>query len=181
MSVRLFAPISQLTFPIETQNAIFTANPSLYPKGIDSLNFSGDNIFADGHEFQLATPGESMAAASYDSFLQVAVEGSGTTGIGHIERETLKVFELEENFPNSCHEYTTIPSNLKQGADLKLELWDLSGRKVSTIMEGRHNSGEFQIEINPGKMGLPHGNYIYQLEAKNRNGTFRLPKMMTAV
>lgn len=174
-----YAAISQLTFPVETKNTIYTANSALYPNGTDPMSLATDMIFSDGYDQQMATLEANSTTGGYDSYLEVSVQGSGTTGIGHIEVETAKVFELGQNFPNPYQDKTVIPINLKGTADLKLELWDLSGKKVATILDERRSMGEYQIEINPGKYGLPGGNYVYQLVAKNEKGIFRLPKMMT--
>ena len=176
-----YSAISQLTFPIDAKNNLYADHSAIYTKGADPLSFAQDNIFSDGHEFQLATLEENSTTGGYDTYLEVTVEGSGTTGVGHLERETAKVFELGQNYPNPYREMTTIPINLKQASDLKLELWDLSGRKVATILNERKGAGKYQIEINPSQIGLSNGNYIYQLEAKNGNGVFKLPKMMTAM
>lgn len=174
-----YSAISQLTFPLEAKNVLYRNHSSLYTKGEDPLTFARDNVFADGHEYQLATLEEDTSTGGYRSYMEVTVLGSGTTGIGHIERETAKVFELGQNFPNPYQDSTVIPIRIKQAAHLKLELWDLSGRKRATVLDEKRDVGEYQIRVNPIDLGLPHGNYVYQLEAKNGNGTFRMPKMMT--
>lgn len=174
-----YSAISQLTFPIVTKNNLYKDNPSFYTKGADPLSFAQDNIFSDGHEYQLSSLEKNTSTGGYSSFLEVTVRGSGTTGVGHIERQAAKVFELGQNFPNPYQEKTTIPIHLKQTSDLKLELWDLSGRKVATIFNEKKGIGEYQIEINPSQLNLPNGNYVYQLEAINSSGIFRVPKMMT--
>ena len=174
-----YAAISQLTFPIDIKNSIYEANSDLYTKGVDPLNFSQDNIFSDGHEYQLATLTENTNTGGYDSYMEVAIQGSGTVGVGHIEREIEKVFELGQNFPNPYSDTTTIPFELHQSSDIALELWDLSGKKVATVLNEKMNSGTYNIEVNPKSLGLAKGNYVYQLEAKNDNGIFRLPKLMT--
>lgn len=175
-----YSAISQLTFPIEAKNALYTEHSSIYTKGIDPRSFAQDNIFSDGHEYQLATLDENAATGGYSSYMEVTVQGAGVSGVGHIERETAKVFELGQNFPNPYKDTTTIPVTLKQVADLKLELWDLSGKKVATVFNEKRGVGEHLIEVSPAKFGLPSGNYVYQLEANNGSGIYKLPKMMTA-
>lgn len=174
-----YSAISQLTFPIDTKNAIYAANPSLYPDGEDPLNFNTDMVFSDGVDEQLATLEENPDTGGYSSYLEVTVQGSGLTGVGHIERQTAQVFEMGQNFPNPYTDKTIVPINLKQTADIKLELWDLSGKKVATVLDERRSAEEFQVEVNPNKLGLPNGNYVYQLVADNGKGVFRAPKMMT--
>jgi len=117
-----YSAISQLTFPLSVKNELNSSNSSLYPKGANPLSFAQDNIFADGHVYQLTTLEENSNTGEYHSFLEVSVQGNGTTGIGHIERETFKVFELEQNFPNPYQTKTMIPFRLKQASHVKLEL-----------------------------------------------------------
>jgi protocatechuate 3,4-dioxygenase beta subunit len=174
-----YSAVSQLTFPLAPKNDIYADNPSLYPKGEDPLSFSEDFAFADGYDHQLATLEKNANDNSYNSYLEVTVRGSGTTSVGHAEYETAKVFELAQNYPNPYTEKTTIPIQLKQSAEVRLELWDLNGRKVATLWNGQRGVGHYQVEIHPRKLGLPHGNYLYQVVAKTGNRIYRLPKMMT--
>lgn len=174
-----YAAVSQLTFPLQEKNDIYSANASIYTKGPDPLSFSQDGVFVDGHTQQLATLTPNSITGGYDSYLEVTVEGTGTVGIGHIERETAKVFNLGQNFPNPFQNRTRIPIHLKQPAHIQLELWDLSGRKLATLWEERKGVGEFEVEVSAEKFGLTNGNYVYQLVAETQNGIFRMPKIMT--
>ncbi len=175
-----YAAVSQLTFPVDIKNGIYTNNSSLYPNGTDPMALSNDNIFSDGYEQQMATLEENSETGGYSSYLEVSVKGEGTTtGVGHIERETAKVFDLGQNYPNPYLGSTTVPITLKQACDVQLELWDVSGRKVATIMDEYKTVGSYDVEINPEKLGLKSGTYIYQLVANNGSGTFRIPKVMT--
>lgn len=177
-----YSAVSQLTFDVAAKNALYTANRTIYAKGTDPLSYSQDNIFSDGYALQLATLTPNTTTGGYDSFMQVTVQGNGTTGVGHIEKETAKVFELGQNFPNPYRNTTTIPFTLKQAAIVRMELWDLSGRKVATVLPDEiRSAGEHTLEINPALWGLPIGNYMYQLVATTSQGTFVVPKMMTAL
>lgn len=177
-----YSAVSQLTFDVAAKNALYTANRTIYAKGTDPLSYSQDNIFSDGYALQLATLTPNTTTGGYDSFMQVTVQGNGTTGVGHIEKETAKVFELGQNFPNPYRTTTTIPFTLKQAAIVRMELWDLSGRKVATVLPDEvRSAGEHTLEINPALWGLPTGNYMYQLVATTSQGTFVVPKTMTAL
>lgn len=176
----MYAAISQLTFEVDTKNAIYAANPTLYTKGIDPILPSEDGVFADGYEYQLANLIPNTETGGYDSFLEVTVNGEGTTGIGYLEKETAKQFSLGQNFPNPFRNETTIPFVLKYPSDIKLELWDLAGRKHQTIEQKGLDAGNHDITVNLNRLGLPNGSFIYQLEVKNANGAYLLNKMMTA-
>ncbi len=177
-----YSAVSQLTYDIAAKNALYAANRTLYTKGNDPLGYTQDNIFSDGYALQLATLTPNAATGGYSSFMQVTVQGSGTTGVGHIEKETAKVFELGQNYPNPYRTTTTIPFTLKQSSTVRLELWDLSGRKVATILDNRTMAaGDYTVPVNLEALNLPIGNYMYQLVANNGEGTFAIPKMMTVM
>lgn len=179
-----YAAISQLSFDIATKNALYTANSGLYTKGVDPMTFESDNIFSDGYTYQLATLTANTETGGYDSYLEVTVQGTGTGGgttIGHIEKENAKQFTLGQNYPNPYVNNTTIPLTLMNTSDVVLDVYDLQGRKVGQITKNSLSPGEHAIPIHFSSMNLAPGNYIYQVQVENKNGTFRQYKMMTAV
>lgn len=175
-----YAAISQLTFPIETKQAIYSDNSSIYTNGTDPMSISSDNVFSDGYSFQMASLTANSATGGYDAYLEVTIEGSGITGIGHLEKENAKNFTLGQNYPNPFENETTIPISLQLPSDVILDLFDLQGRKVWSQMQNNLSSGNHQFEINLNNLGLTKSNYAYQLTVKNANGTFIGSKLMTA-
>lgn len=176
-----YSAVSQLTFPLAEKNALYSANPSLYPKGEDPKTFSSDMVFQDGHELQLASLTQDPDTGAYSSYMEVAVQGSGVTGVGHIENQIAKIFALGQNYPNPHNGQTNIPFDLLKASHIKLELWNLQGQKVRTILDEHKTTGSYNVEVDLNALGLAQGNYVYQLEASNSEGIFRLPKMMTSV
>jgi protocatechuate 3,4-dioxygenase beta subunit len=175
-----YSAISQLTFDVASKNAVYVAHASIYTKGADPLSPSADNIFSDGYTYQVATLTPNSTTGGYDSYLEVAVQGNGTVGIGHIEKENAKQFTLGQNYPNPFSEETIIPLTLRQASDVTLDLFDLSGKKVAAITRNNLPAGEQPLKINMRSIGLSTANYLYQVEIKNPNGIFREYKMMTA-
>ena len=176
-----YAAISQLTFPITTKQSIYSANSGLYTKGTDPMSLSSDNIFSDGYAYQMATLTPNTITGGYDSYLEVAIKGSGiNTGIGHLEKENAKNFTLGQNFPNPYTHETTIPIHLVYPSDVTLDLFDLQGRKVSTMNRKGLSKGEHKFDLNIQGLGLSTANYAYQLTVKNSNGVFVGSKLMTA-
>jgi hypothetical protein len=176
----LYAAISQLTFDVETKNQIYLENAELYTKGVDPTLPENDNVFADGYEYQLSDLTPNSTTGGYDGYLEVSVQGSGTVGIGHQEKETAKQFVLSQNHPNPYQTETVVPFTLKKPSHVKLELWDINGKKQASIQIGDLPSGEHQTLLNLQELGLSTGNYIYQLEVKNAEGIYRQNMMMTA-
>jgi protocatechuate 3,4-dioxygenase beta subunit len=176
-----YAAVSQLTFDISAKNALYAANASIYTKGADPMTVATDNVFSDGVSYQTATLTPNTTTGGYDAYLEATIQGSGTTGIGHIEKENAKNFSLGQNYPNPYKGSTTIPFTLVGKGDVRIELFDLSGRKVGLLEQDNMSIGDHTMELNLSKMNLAHGNYIYQFSVTNSNGVFRESKMMTAL
>ncbi len=178
----MYAAISQLSFDIATKNAIYAANSSVYTKGTDPMTFASDNIFSDGYNYQLATLTPNSSTGGYDSYLEVTIQGTGTTptGLAALEPETGGQFNLGQNFPNPYTEETTIPFTLTTPANATITMWDLAGKKVAEVIKKGLSAGDNQITLNMKKLGLATSNYVYQLQVENTNGVFRQCKMMTA-
>lgn len=173
-----YAAISQLTFPIEPKQQIYNDNPDAYTKGEDPLGFASDSIFADGYTYQLSSLTEN-ADGSYDAFLEVTVEGSGTTGIGLAEHLNAQQFTLAQNQPNPFTGATYIPLYLKFPSDVQITLFDIQGNVVKTIDHANLLSGDHQLLIDLEALGIPTANYVYQVAVTNTNGRFVDSKFMT--
>ncbi len=176
----VYAAISQLSFPIAAKNAVYAAYPALYTKGADPLGFNQDNIFSDGYAYQLATLTPNTTTGGYDSYLEVTVQGSGTTGLANLEPETGGQFKLKQNYPNPYAGETTVPFNLTNPSDVKIQLFDLGGKQVAEVVKNGLGSGDHEIALNMKELGVPTATYAYQLEVRNGNGVFRQSKLMTA-
>ncbi|MBN8678192.1 MAG: T9SS type A sorting domain-containing protein [Chitinophagales bacterium] len=174
----VYAAVSQLTFPVTDKNALYSANPSLYTKGADPMGLNQDNIFSDGYAYQIATL-TANNNGGYDAYLEATVQGSGTSGLAQLEPETGGQFTLGQNYPNPYDKQTTVPFTLTNPAEVALEIWDLQGRKVSSLELGKLSSGEHTALIDIDALGLPAGNYAYQLKVSNEYGVYTQSKLMS--
>lgn len=176
----IYKAVSQLTFPVADKNALYAANSALYTKGSDPQAINTDNIFSDGYSLQLATLTQNTDG-SYSSYLEVAINGQGATGLMNYEGETGGHFKMGQNYPNPHSGVTTIPFTLNTASDVKIEIFDLAARKVGVIDKGNLGIGAHTAIVDLGAMGIPVGNYIYQIDVSNREGVFRQCKMMSAI
>ena len=180
----VYAAISQLTYPIAEKQAIYAANAGEYTKGADPLSFNQDGIFADGYAYQLASLADEPdpETGSYTSYLEITVKGSGiSTGLAYAEPETGGQFKLYQNFPNPYLHQTTIPFDMIHSGDAFLELWDLSGKKLTELSLKGLSPGSYKFHVDPLRLGIPMTNYVYQLRVENASGIFRQAKMMTTI
>lgn len=74
-------------------------------------------------------------------------------------------FALEQNYPNPFNPTTAIRYQLPATSDVKLEVYDVLGKKVATLVNGRQAAGIYNYTLNAST--LSSGVYFYRLQAGN--------------
>jgi hypothetical protein len=85
------------------------------------------------------------------------------TDVRHEESETPAFFPLSPNYPNPFNSSTTIEYTLPQEANAIIEIYDILGRKVETLVSGKQQAGSHSIVWDAGD--TPSGIYFYRIEA----------------
>ena len=68
---------------------------------------------------------------------------------------------LGQNYPNPFNGRTVIPYQVDRPAHVRLEVYDILGRRVAQIADGMHAPGEYRVQLDmPGKAP---GHYLYTL------------------
>ncbi|MEO7424913.1 MAG: hypothetical protein ABI036_06990 [Fibrobacteria bacterium] len=176
-----YSAVSQLAFEPAAKNAVYAANPSLYVKGADPLTAATDSIFSDGYAYQVASLTPNADKGGYDAYLEVTVDAARSTGLGHEEKQNGKQFTLGQSYPNPHLGAATIPFTLSQGSDVALEIWDLAGKKRTTIRKPALDAGAHELKVDLEALGLGSSNCLYQFEVSNGSGTFKQFRILTAV
>ncbi len=70
-------------------------------------------------------------------------------------------YELYQNYPNPFNPSTTIKFDLPVAGEISLKVYDITGRLVSTLIEGHRSAGSHRVIMNAS--GLSTGVYIYQI------------------
>jgi hypothetical protein len=96
----------------------------------------------------------------------VAVEDRGTTHPS--------VFNLKQNYPNPFNPSTTIEYELPARRQVTLQVFDVFGREVATLVNGEQEAGAHSVEFNTGHVSLASGIYLYQMSS----GGFSMSKKM---
>jgi len=174
-----YAAISQFTFDHDAVNNVYKFNSSIYTRGEDPQMPETDGAFSDGYNLQLASLEPNSGTGGYDALLSVTVQGEGTVGVSHIERQTSRHLIMEQNFPNPFLNETRIPFKLKFASKVKFELWGIEGKRILEIDKGRLSAGDHEIVINLKSLELLPANYLYQIEIENNSGQFKTCKLMT--
>jgi len=101
-----------------------------------------------------------------DGTVQMLVLTPKTTHVEGAKFETPKTFGILSNYPNPFNGATTICFSLKNSASVRVEIFDLSGRKVATLLEKRLPAGENSVNWNGQNdtyRSVPSGTYLCRL------------------
>ena len=95
------------------------------------------------------------------------IAGGGSAGEAEIVEETSSERpeepELKSNYPNPFNPVTTIEYVLPEEAEVRLEIYDILGRRVAVLEDGMQEAGTHQVQWDAS--GVSSGTYIYRLEA----------------
>lgn len=73
-----------------------------------------------------------------------------------------KSIALYQNYPNPFNPFTKIKYSIKKEGYVTISIYDITGKKIKTIVNNRKNIGEYEIVFNGA--GLSSGIYFYTLE-----------------
>ena len=82
-------------------------------------------------------------------------------------------FQLSGNYPNPFNPETTIRYFLPEAAQVHLEVFDLTGRSVAILVDGKNQEqGDYSVIFDASS--LPSGIYIYRMEANQFQETRKM-------
>ena len=74
-------------------------------------------------------------------------------------------YSLQQNYPNPFNPSTTIKFSIPKAGNVKLTVYDVLGKEVSTLVNNFLNAGEYNFQFNASN--LASGIYLYRLESTN--------------
>ncbi len=81
-------------------------------------------------------------------------------------------FGLHQNYPNPFNPATRITFTLAQAGAVRLQVYDIRGRLISTLLDDTRPAGHHSVAFNAGQ--FPSGVYVYRLEASEGVRTKRM-------
>ena len=85
------------------------------------------------------------------------------------------VFSLHQNYPNPFNPVTTIQYDIPEASLVRMDVYDILGRKVRTLVNHQHQAGYHAVMWNgQNDHGVPvaTGMYIYRITAESEAGNF---------
>ncbi len=77
-------------------------------------------------------------------------------------------------YPNPFQGQTSFHYTLAQPADVKLVIYDLTGRHILTVTEGEQQPKEYTYEFNPASLGVAQGTYMVHFTVNGQSQTLKL-------
>jgi hypothetical protein len=132
-----------------------------------------------------------------DGLYTVRVQGNGPNGtpvherfvavnvgfVGIVNNPVIpKEFGLSQNYPNPFNPSTKIIYEIPKQSHVKLVVYDILGKEVSTLVDKQTNAGSYEVQWNASQM--PSGIYFYKItvrQAGSLTGDFVSIKKMILV
>lgn len=105
---------------------------------------------------------------------RIIFDRTSTVSIKYIS-ETVKGYELKQNFPNPFNPQTTIRFSIPKNDLVSLKVFDINGREVQNLINENKNSGSYEVNFNASS--LSSGVYFYKLNTSS----FSSIKKMTLI
>ena len=121
--------------------------------------------------------------ADFDAGNRTLHLGAGTGGLFTVTYEPVSAnsvatrtvapttYELRQNYPNPFNPSTVVSYQLSVASDVKLAVYDILGREVAVLVNGRKTSGSYEVKFDAS--GLASGVYFYRLTAAPEGGQGR--------
>jgi hypothetical protein len=96
------------------------------------------------------------------------LNGNGELGVVtdvEYEQPAVTDFELQQNYPNPFNPTTKIKFSIPQAGDVKLEVFNLLGERITTLVDEFLSIGNYETEFSA--VNLPSGIYFYKLQASS--------------
>jgi hypothetical protein len=136
-----------------------------------TVDFTGANIVPDTtYEAVITITSNAQGAPQIPVSAHV-----GPVGINEQTDGLPKAFSLSQNYPNPFNPTTEIEFALPKNSDVKLEVFNLLGQKVATLVDGSVEAGYHSVRWNASEQAS--GVYYYKISA----GTFTKVQSMTLV
>ncbi|NQU06504.1 MAG: T9SS type A sorting domain-containing protein, partial [Calditrichaeota bacterium] len=103
--------------------------------------------------------------------MQIVLDVSNSSVSGDGSNQPLE-FNLDQNWPNPFNATTSISYAIEEFTDVKLSIYDISGRLVSSLVDDKQQAGYYRLTFNAADM--PNGLYFYRLETQDKIATRKM-------
>jgi hypothetical protein len=123
------------------------------------------NYWGVSYQWEIQVRPDSSYYVRQKLFLANFTTAQLITWTGVEEKQTKGVpgpFSLAQNYPNPFNPSTVITFGLPVRSRVKLEVYNLIGQRVASLVNEERNAGTFEVTWTPS---VPSGVYLYRIEA----------------
>jgi hypothetical protein len=129
-----------------------------------------------------------LGATTHNFFVDdVSFVDPDETGVKETQNrnpEKPQSFLMSQNYPNPFNPSTTIEYSLPEAARVSIDIFNMQGQKVRTLVDQQQNSGVHRISWNgtdQKSVAMPTGLYVYQIKAQTAEKTISIQKKILLV
>ncbi len=146
-----------------------------YPVRISSANFPLSirwNIQSEGLNVRLKLNGTMTPAAGEGNIVLERIISEPVLIVSTLSAERPKEFALYQNYPNPFNPSTVIRYALAEEGRIRIKIFDLLGREVTTLVDEFQQAGYGETEWNAAN--VPGGIYFYRMQVNGYTFTKKL-------
>ncbi len=121
----------------------------------------GEFSMLDNTEYDIDLDALKVQLSGFSEFIIASIETD--VSADHADHEIPMEFTLAQNYPNPFNPSTNITFGLPEQADVRLEVFDIIGRRVTTLVRDELEPGNHTAVFDGGS--LSSGMYLYRLQA----------------
>ncbi|MHC1736921.1 MAG: YCF48-related protein [Ignavibacteriaceae bacterium] len=146
---------------------------------IASVEAAGTSTQVTGYSFT-----DQTASAGKLNYRLKMVDFDGTfeySNVVNVEFGVPGSFSISQNYPNPFNPSTRIDYQLPADANVTIELFDVTGQKVASVISQEMTAGYHSFDLDAAKFKLATGMYIYRMVAidkSNGNAFMESKKLM---
>jgi len=172
----------ETTFPRNANIVIYDRTGSAVMRIDKDTNIPGMNVPADSFDvIGVVTQYDSQSPywGGYQIMPRFTTDVSIPTSVAETKADDLpKSFALHQNYPNPFNPATTIRYDLPRACRVKIQIFNILGQKVRTLVDNYQEAGFKTVRwngFNDSGGRVASGTYIYMIQA----GDFSMTKQMT--
>ncbi|MEX2656577.1 MAG: T9SS type A sorting domain-containing protein [Balneolales bacterium] len=129
--------------------------------GITSTLFNPDGLLDDGTWYWRVSGRNEEGTSAWSPVRRFTI--AEVTSAQPDPADLPQRFALHHNYPNPFNPATVIRYELPRTSEVRLEVFDLLGRRVATLVDGPVQAGRHEAHFNASR--LSSGVYLYRLQA----------------
>ncbi len=131
--------------------------------GSDAIELWSQGFYIDFQTTGIAFDGEYFWINDLESHMICKMIPYSIVGLGGNTSLLPKAISLFQNYPNPLNPTTIIEYTLPQRSDVQITIYDLLGRKVTTLVSEAQEAGLKSVQWDASN--VPSGMYFYQIRA----------------